>query len=76
MQIRSNAESIAFYRSGDLEMKKTNSRLQVLNSQLIENYFIVDIWLPDIWISFNQSHSEWKPQKCKCQVQMAATPPW
>jgi len=32
MQIRSNAESIAFYRSGDLEMQKTNSRLQVLNN--------------------------------------------
>jgi len=29
MHIRSNAESIAFYRSGELEMKKTNSRLQV-----------------------------------------------
>jgi len=32
MQIRSNAESIAFYRSGDLEMNKTNSRLQVLSN--------------------------------------------
>ncbi|KAL9952743.1 hypothetical protein ACROYT_G040037 [Oculina patagonica] len=30
MQIRSHAESIAFYRSGSLEMKKTNSRLQSL----------------------------------------------
>ena len=35
MQIRSNAESIAFYRSGYLEMKKTNLRLQVLDIQLI-----------------------------------------
>ncbi|XP_020629474.1 ATP-binding cassette sub-family D member 4-like isoform X2 [Orbicella faveolata] len=35
MQIRSNAESIAFYRSGDLEMNKTNSRLQsLLQTQL------------------------------------------
>ena len=42
MHIRSNAESIAFYRSGELEMKKTNSRLQVLNSQLIENYFFLN----------------------------------
>lgn len=30
MQIRSNAESIAFYRSAGLEMRKTNSKLQSL----------------------------------------------
>jgi len=30
MQIRGNAESIAFYRSGGLEKRKTNSRLQTL----------------------------------------------
>ncbi|KAJ7384685.1 ATP-binding cassette sub- D member 4 [Desmophyllum pertusum] len=48
MQVRSNAESIAFYRSGNVEMRKTNSRLQsllqtqlrVVNFQCILFFFV------------------------------------
>ena len=35
MHIRSNAESIAFYKSGELEERKTNSRLWVDNFSII-----------------------------------------
>ena len=35
MHIRSNAESIAFYNSGRVEERKTNSRLRVDNFNII-----------------------------------------
>ena len=40
MQVRANAESIAFYRSGSLEERKSNSKLQVDDSHCLL-YFIL-----------------------------------